>query len=424
MPDYLAYYNGAPLNFAPSNMADIPDITDAKSVYTYTRPIDWLAMPDPKDNELYLLFHIPHNASALLAFSVTCSATVTVEMGTISNGIFVKLDDIEPIVLNSGDTFDEELFAYDFGAMTDTGMHQAMIKLSGSDIYTWKPVVSSHKTAPANFAAWNIVEIKGCLPSVTAFNCGNTNISMALNKLWYVSLTKTAITEMSNMFYYCTSLISIPELDTSHALSMGSMFSNCYALRTIAKMDTSKVTVMGSMFNVCASLESLPDLDTNKVINMQRMFVNCYSLRFMPQWDTSSVINMNTMFSYCYSLMTIPELDTSKVTNMDTIFNNCIALTYVPNLDISAVTSMVTPFNNAPSLGAVKFKSKSENIAGADISVMSCSLGYEALIELFDSLPVITTNHSLNITGNPGTNELKPEDKQNVENKGWTLITE
>ena len=47
------------------------DPTDPVEVYNNTRPPDWLSMPTPADNEMYLLFHIPDGFSSLLAFTVT-----------------------------------------------------------------------------------------------------------------------------------------------------------------------------------------------------------------------------------------------------------------------------------------------------------------------------------------------------------------
>ena len=51
---------------------------DPVEVYNTTRPSDWLSMPTPADNEMYLLFHIPDGFSSLLAFTVTCTGNYTV----------------------------------------------------------------------------------------------------------------------------------------------------------------------------------------------------------------------------------------------------------------------------------------------------------------------------------------------------------
>ena len=68
------------------------------------------------------------------------------------------------------------------------------------------------------------------------------------------------ITNISSMFYGCSSLISLPD---------------------ISKWDTKNVTYMNYMFTGCSSLISLPDIskwDTNKGISMGSMFYGCDNL--------------------------------------------------------------------------------------------------------------------------------------------------
>ena len=86
---------------------------------------------------------------------------------------------------------------------------------------------------------------------------------------------------------------------------------------------------MSNMFYSCYSLVSIPQLDTSAVTNMSSMFNNCYCLVSIPQLDTSAVTNMSNMFYSCYSLVSIPLLDTSAVTSMSNMFNYCHSLTYV-----------------------------------------------------------------------------------------------
>ena len=57
---------------------------------------------------------------------------------------------------------------------------------------------------------------------------------------------------------------------------------------------------MESMFNNCSSLTSIPQLDTYKVINMQSTFKNCTNLTTIPQLDTSNVQYFSAVFSLRY----------------------------------------------------------------------------------------------------------------------------
>ena len=92
------------------------------------------------------------------------------------------------------------------------------------------------------------------------------------------------VTNMSNMFYWCSSLSSLPD---------------------ISKWNTNNVNNMCFIFNGCSSLSSLPDIskwNTNNVNNMSYMFSGCSSLSSLPdisKWNTNNVNYMSDMFSGC-----------------------------------------------------------------------------------------------------------------------------
>lgn len=131
---------------------------------------------------------------------------------------------------------------------------------------------------------------------------------------------------------------------------ISSMFSNCSSLTTIPLLDTSNVTNMAYMFHNCSSLTIIPLLDTSNVHDMQYMFVSCTNLTTIPLLGTSSVTTMTGMFTECTSLTTIPELDTSSVTTMSYVFQYCTNLTEIPSLDTSSVTTMTNMFSGCTSL--------------------------------------------------------------------------
>ena len=249
---------------------------DPVEVYNTTRPSDWLSMPTPSDNELYLLFHIPAGFSSLLAFTVTCTGNYTVALGSVSDGAFVQMSSTS---VASGSKYETELFADDYGNLTSDGMKQVMVKVSGTDILTWAPSTHSKKTSPSNFAGWNIVEISCRLPNGTSVACGSDTGNSTLKKLRYFAwYGENAVTNMSNMFNACNSLTAIPQMDTSAVTDMNNMFSNCYSMTAIPQLDTSAVIDMGSMFSNCRSLTAIPQMDTSAVTNMSNMFNACRSL--------------------------------------------------------------------------------------------------------------------------------------------------
>lgn len=96
----------------------------------------------------------------------------------------------------------------------------------------------------------------GVVGCVGLFQNNTTLTSERLGELLtYASTAK--VTDMSNMFNDCSSLTSIPELNTVNVMNMHSMFYNCFKLTSIPRLDFSKVLSTGSMFYGCSSLTSL-----------------------------------------------------------------------------------------------------------------------------------------------------------------------
>ena len=99
------------------------------------------------------------------------------------------------------------------------------------------------------------------------------------------------ITNISYIFYKCSSLSSLPDIsnwNTSNIIDMSCMFEGCSSLSTlpdISNWNTSNVIDMSSMFNGCSSLSSLPDIsnwNTIKVTDLSHMFSKCSSLSSLP----------------------------------------------------------------------------------------------------------------------------------------------
>ena len=79
----------------------------------------------------------------------------------------------------------------------------------------------------------------------------------------------TKITNMSNMFQECRTLLSVSDM---------------------SKLDFTKVTDISGMFSICDSLTSIPDIskwNTKNVTNMAMLFIYCQSF---PSYHISSNI--------------------------------------------------------------------------------------------------------------------------------------
>lgn len=145
---------------------------DPAEVYASQRPSDWLTMPVPQDNEMYILLHVLdriegqelYQPTGRIYFSVSCTGSYTVEKGTVTNGAFVP--DGAAASVASGGVYKGEFTAGDCYSRTSDGMGQVMFRVRGGDILSWE---TSGPDESSGFATWNIVEIACRLPSAPAW---------------------------------------------------------------------------------------------------------------------------------------------------------------------------------------------------------------------------------------------------------------
>ena len=161
-------------------------------------------------------------------------------------------------------------------------------------------------------------------------------------------LNTEKVTDMSYMFYYCSSLTSldVTHFNTANVRNMERMFYCCSSLTSldVTHFNTEKVTVMSHMFENCSSLTSLDvtHFNTANVRNMSYMFCSCSKLTSLDvtNFNTANVTNMSKMFSNCLSLTSLylTNFNTEKVTYMYGMFSSCSSLT-----TIYASSKFVTP---------------------------------------------------------------------------------
>jgi len=97
-------------------------------------------------------------------------------------------------------------------------------------------------------------------------------------------------------------------MNTYHYLWYCFFIKNVNIFYTLYLFRNAGVTNMSNMFYNCSLLESLPDIfkwNTNKVTDMRYIFAGCSSLKSLPdisKWNTSTVKFMSDMFYKCNSL--------------------------------------------------------------------------------------------------------------------------
>lgn len=118
------------------------------------------------------------------------------------------------------------------------------------------------------------------------------------------NLDTSKFTDMSYMFYYCTSIsnIDVSRWNVGNVTSMQCMFYGCTSLKSlnIEGWNTSSVSNMTNLFNGCNSLTSLNvnNWNISNVAEVSGMFDGCLSLKSinLSNWDTRSIKNMSFFF--------------------------------------------------------------------------------------------------------------------------------
>lgn len=166
------------------------------------------------------------------------------------------------------------------------------------------------------------------------------------NVIEVLGANTTGITNMTSMFYKCTSLTSVQVFDTSSVTNMTAMFRECTLLTSVPLFDTSSVTKMESMFQSCNTLTTIPLFDTSKVTNMYQMLRQCALLTTVPLLDTSKVTNMNYMLYYstnvqsgALALYQQASSQTTPPSNHSNTFNNCGSNTQTGAAELAQIPS-------------------------------------------------------------------------------------
>ena len=220
------------------------------------------------------------------------------------------------------------------------------------------------------------------------YNCSSL---LSLSNLSKINTSN--IKAMDNMFNGCTSLNSLPDIsewNTSNVLKMENIFSHCSKLSylpDISKWNTDSVEDMSFLFFKCSSLSSLPDIsnwNVSKVKFMTDIFSECSSLKSLPdisKWKINNLQNMADMFNGCSSLLSLPDIskwNTSNVSNMSHLFTRCSSIKALPDIsswNTSNVNTMNSMFGNCSSLEYLPDLSnwKTSNVEDMNDMFNSCS---------------------------------------------------
>ena len=134
------------------------------------------------------------------------------------------------------------------------------------------------------------------------------------------------MTDVTGMFFGCSSLTSIPQLDTSNVGIMQNLFYNCSSLQSLPLLDTSNVTYAGGMFNVPNSSNETPYPDLTDLGGFKNLKVSL-NLSGMPNLTPQSLINViNKLYNFKSHGVTTTQTLTLGTTNLNKLSDIYISI--------------------------------------------------------------------------------------------------
>ena len=181
--------------------------------------------------------------------------------------------------------------------------------------------------------------------NITQTSINNSIIKNALtaNNSKYVDLSETIlsnITNLSNAFKDCISLVRSPQLPSSGLTSLTYTFESCKSLLETPYIPNG-ITNLSSTFRKCESIKYVTNIPSSAT-SMYSTFSYCYSLIEAPTIP-DSVTEISSLFYYCSSLRYVPNIP-KNITKIDDTFAFCSSLYYLPPIP-STVTVFRYAFN-------------------------------------------------------------------------------
>lgn len=155
--------------------------------------------------------------------------------------------------------------------------------------------------------------------SVTITENGTTNVTPSTGKYAMTKVTVTTDVAGGNVIidnnvtynstYGFKSLITEIDLTDftlpSNVITLAQFLSDFVNLKEIKNLTIpNNITELSSCFNRCSSLITIPNINTSNITRMQYCFYNCSSLENVPILDLSSITGtgLNSLFGECSSL--------------------------------------------------------------------------------------------------------------------------
>ena len=158
--------------------------------------------------------------------------------------------------------------------------------------------------------------------------------------------------------------------DFSNVVNYYYMFYNCTSLQTIPELNTSNVTTMEYMFNGCKSLQTIPAIDTSNVSNMKSMFYESPNFISIPPLNAGKISFDN--YSGLFYFTTMNKLtDFGGLIGFKGNANNDYTFVRCPNLTYQSCINILNGLADVTELGGrtLKVHPNFLNLVGDEISI-------------------------------------------------------
>lgn len=199
-----------------------------------------------------------------------------------------------------------------------------------------------------------------------SFSLGSiTNVQANTTDRNILTLNTEGVTSMSGMFKDCkVKYLDLSILRTHNVTDFSDMFYNCDSLidLNVDGFDTSNAEDFNGMFHGCHKLTQLnvKHFNVNSVLHMSYLFSGCRRLKVidLEGWDFSQVSDANEMFGYCGKLeKIIANFNFNMIKGMAFMFDCCTKLSEVDltHSDLSHVFDFGYMFFNCEGLKKISF---------------------------------------------------------------------
>lgn len=195
--------------------------------------------------------------------------------------------------------------------------------------------------------------------SFSGFFSGLSNIQ-EIGKITFVITSHPYDQVMMANFFASTKIKKCPPIvfPTNKVAIINGFFSNCTSLVDATELASVNITTaitsisrsIASLYSNCTSLTTVPLLDTSTNDDFTEMHNNNRVLTTVPAYDLSKATKTNNMFNQCTSLTTVPQFSIPLVTSLQNMFNNCTSLSDDSLNNIMAMCISATSYTGTKTL--------------------------------------------------------------------------